>query len=63
MNILKYIKMDNDEIMMRLKRHNKFFEELKDKIDDQRIYILAKRYMEMLFFELIKNNIKTQSKL
>jgi hypothetical protein len=55
--------MDNDEIMMRLKRHNKFFEELKDKIDDQRIYILAKRYMEMLFFELIKNNIKTQSKL
>ena len=55
--------MDNDEIMMRLKRHNKFFEELKDKIDDQRIYILAKRYMEMLFFELIKNNIKIDGKM
>ena len=52
--------MDNDEIMMRLKRHNKFFDELKDKIDDQRIYILAKRYMEMLFFELLKYNLKNE---
>jgi len=55
--------MDNDEIIMRLRRHNKFFDDLKDQVEDKRIYTLAKRYMELLFFELIKNNIKTQSKL
>ena len=55
--------MNNDEIFQRLKKHYLFFDLLKDQVEDKRIYTLAKRYMEMLFFELIKNNIKIDGKM
>jgi hypothetical protein len=55
--------MNNDEIFIRLKKHYLFFDLLKDQVEDKRIYTLARRYMEMLFFELIKNNIKIDGKM
>tara|TARA_E500000178_G_C16882571_1_gene689708 strand:+ start:387 stop:653 length:267 start_codon:yes stop_codon:yes gene_type:complete len=54
---LNNIKMDNEEILNRIKKHNLFFDSLKDQIEDKIILNKAKRYMELLFFELIKNNI------
>ena len=55
--------MNNDEIFIRLKKHYLFFDLLKDQVEDKRIYTLARRYMEMLLFELIKNNIKIDGKM
>jgi hypothetical protein len=55
--------MNNDEIFIRLKKHYLFFDLLKEQVEDKRIYTLAKRYMELLFFELIKNNIKIDGKM
>jgi hypothetical protein len=55
--------MNNDEIFIRLKKHYLFFDLLRDQVEDKRIYTLAKRYMELLFFELIKNNIKIDGKM
>lgn len=52
--------MDNDEIIKRLQKHYIFFDALKDKIDDKEILENAKKYMEYLFFELIKHNIKSK---
>jgi len=52
--------MDNEEIMRRIKLHNTFFTKYEDLIEDKGISILAKRYMELFFFEILKNNIKNE---
>ncbi len=49
--------MDTEEILRRIKIHNNMFDNYEDLIEDKAIVMLAKRYMEMFFFELIKNNI------
>ena len=49
--------MDNEEILRRIKLHNAIFSQYEDYIEDKGIVILAKRYMELFFFELMKNNI------
>ena len=54
--------MDNDEIIMRIKKHYLFFETLQG-ITDQDILDECVRVMELLFFSLLKNNIKPKSKL
>ena len=54
--------MNNDEILMRLKKHNTFFNSLKDKIEDKEILNEARRYMILLFSELLKNNIVNNTK-
>jgi hypothetical protein len=54
--------MDNDEIIMRIKKHYLFFETLQG-IADQDILDECVRVMELLFFSLLKNNIKPKSKL
>ena len=50
--------MDNEEILRRLKIHNDMFDKYEGKIEDKGIVLLAKRYMELFFFELMKDNIK-----
>ena len=50
--------MDNEEILRRIKLHNAFFSQYEDIIEDKGIVLLAKRYMELFFFELIKHNLK-----
>jgi len=54
--------MNNDEILTRLKKHNTFFNSLKDKIEDKEILNEARRYMILLFSELLKNNIVNNTK-
>ncbi len=54
--------MNNDEILMRLKKHNTFFNSLKDCIEDKTVFNEAKRYMKLFFFELMKNNIVNDTK-
>jgi hypothetical protein len=49
--------MDTEEILRRIKIHNNMFDNYEDLIEDKAIVMLAKRYMEIFFFELIKNNI------
>lgn len=48
--------MDNEEIMRRIKIHSAMFDKYEDLIDKD-IVILARRYMELFFFELMKHNI------
>lgn len=48
--------MDNEEIMRRIKIHSTMFDKYEDIIDKD-IVILARRYMELFFFELMKHNI------
>jgi len=60
MNTLKYIKMDNEEILMRIKKHTIFFDSFKECIEDKEILNEAKRYMELFFFELLKHNLKNE---
>jgi hypothetical protein len=55
--------MDNEEILRRIKKHNAFFDSLKDQIEDKEILNEARRYMILLFSELLKNNIKMSQKL
>lgn len=50
--------MDNEEIMRRIKIHNSMFDKYEELIEDKGIILLARRYMELFFFELIKHNIK-----
>jgi hypothetical protein len=50
--------MDNEEILRRIKIHNTMFDKYEEKIEDKGIVLLAKRYMELFFFELMKDNIK-----
>lgn len=52
--------MDTEEILKRIKLHNRFFDILGNEIEDKKILLLAKKYMELLFFELLKNNIKSK---
>lgn len=54
--------MDNEEILRRIKLHNAMFTKYEDCIEDKGIVILAKRYMELFFFELMKNNIVNDTK-
>lgn len=50
--------MNNEEILKRIKLHNAMFDKYENKIEDKGIVLLAKRYMELFFFELMKDNIK-----
>ena len=54
--------MDNEEILRRIKLHNAIFTQYEDCIEDKGIVLLAKRYMELFFFELMKNNIVNDTK-
>ena len=55
-------KMDNEEILKRIKKHTVFFDSLKEQIEDKTILNEAKRYMELFFFELLKHNLKNDMK-
>ena len=48
--------MDNDEILMRMKKHYFFFLSLEDKVSDD-ILKECKKYMELLFLDLLRNNM------
>ena len=50
--------MDNEHILRRIKLHNAMFDKYEEKIEDKGIVLLAIRYMELFFFELMKDNIK-----
>ena len=54
--------MNNDEILMRLKKHNDFFDSLKDCIEDKTVFNEARRYLILLFSELLKNYIVNNTK-
>jgi hypothetical protein len=54
--------MDNEEILMRIKKHTIFFDSFKECIEDKEILNEAKRYMELFFFELLKHNLKNDMK-
>ena len=54
--------MDNEEIMRRIKKHNLFFDSLKECIEDKEILNEAKKYMKLFFFELMKHNLKNDMK-
>jgi hypothetical protein len=49
--------MDNDEILMRIKKHYFFLKSVEEKVD-QKIIDECKKNMERLFFELLKYNLK-----
>ena len=53
--------MDNEEIMRRIKIHSAMFDKYEDLIEDKGIVLLARRYMELFFFELMKDNLKNES--
>ena len=55
--------MESDEILMRIKRHYLFFDSIENSVEDKNILEKAKKYMEFLFFELLKNELKTHSKI
>ena len=48
--------MDNDEILMRMKKHYIFFKSLEGKVDKE-ILDECKKYMELLFLDLLRNNL------
>jgi len=52
--------MNNEEILMRIKKHTLFFDSLEECIEDKEILNKAKRYMELFFFELLKHNLKNE---
>ena len=49
--------MNNEEILMRIKKHYFFFKSVEGKVD-QKIINECKKNMERLFFELLKYNLK-----
>jgi hypothetical protein len=51
--------MDNDEILMRIKKHYFFLKSVEDKVD-KKIVNECKENMEKLFFELLKYNLKSK---
>ena len=51
--------MDNDEILMRIKKHYFFFKSVEGKVD-QKIIDECKKNMEKLFFELLKYNLNSK---
>jgi len=48
--------MDNDEILMRMKKHYTFFKSLEGKVDKE-ILDECKKNMELLFLDLLRNNL------
>ena len=48
--------MDNDEILIRIRKHYLFFKSIEGKVD-QKLIDECKKYMELIFFELLKNNL------
>ena len=48
--------MENDEILTRIKKHYFFFKSIEGKVD-QKLIDECKKYMELIFFELLKNNL------
>jgi hypothetical protein len=57
--IFFFIEMDNDEILMRMKKHYLFFLSLEGQVDDD-ILNECKKYMELLFLNLLRNNMMTK---
>ena len=47
-----------EEILQRIKKHYLFFEIIEDKVENKQILYEAKKYMELLFFEIFKNQAK-----
>ena len=56
---MRIIKMDNDEILMRIKKHYFFLKSVEDKVD-KKIVNECKENMEKLFFELLKYNLRSK---
>lgn len=54
---MRIVKMENDEILMRIKKHYFFFKSVEDKVD-KKIIDKCKKLMEQLFFELLKYNLR-----
>ena len=54
--------MDNEEILRCIKLHNDIFTKYEYCVEDKGIVLLAKRYMEMFLFEIMKNNIVNDTK-
>ena len=52
--------MKDDEIINRIKRHYLFFRMIEEDVEDKNILKEAKKYMELLFFELLKCNIRSK---
>lgn len=52
--------MDEKEIMNRIRKHYMFFEMIDEKVENKQILYEAKKYMELLFFELFKTKIKSK---
>lgn len=48
--------MDNDEILKRIKKHYLFFKSIEGNVD-QKLIDECKKYMELIFFQLLKNNL------
>ena len=48
--------MENDEILIKIKKHYFFFKSVEDKVD-KKLVEDCKKYMELLFFELLKYNL------
>jgi hypothetical protein len=48
--------MENDEILMRMKKHYLFFQSLEGKVNDE-ILEQCKKYMELLFLDLLRENL------
>jgi len=48
--------MDNDEILMRMKKHYLFFQSLEGKVSND-ILKECKKYMELLFLDLLRENL------
>ena len=52
--------MDNDEIINRIKKHYIFLKMIEEEVEDKNILKEAMKYMELLFFELLKTNIRSK---
>ena len=50
--------MDSEGILQRIKRHYMFFDLIKDKVEDKEILHKARKYMELLFFEIFKTHAR-----
>jgi len=48
--------MENDEILIRMKKHYLFFQSLEGKVNDE-ILEQCKKYMELLFLDLLRENL------
>ena len=48
--------MNNDEILIRIRKHYLFFKSIEGKVD-QKLIDECKKYMELIFFQLLKYNL------